>query len=112
MKGNAMRQVTKHTFESADGKLLVDNTCYVECHFKWVDAGGAYVASSLFVNCHFDRVDLYWCNGFEGRFVDCRFDFCDLRGSFEGAAFVRCHFRERDWGPNALGGETVWWDAT
>jgi len=107
-----LQHFVKNNFGFGDEESLTENACYLDCVFSGLVAEGAYVVSSLFVNCAFEKTDLYWCHAFACHFIDCRFVACDLRGNFDHAAFVRCRFQKCDWGPNNLGGETVWDNAT
>ena len=87
---------------------LSDDDTYYNCAFTKIVAEGVHVSLSHFINCKFDIVDLYWCHAFKAYFVNCVFKSCDLRGNFDEASFIDCHFSGCNVGKNNLGGDTQW----
>ena len=85
-----------------------DEQIFSYCTFTQVLAQGAWLSDSLFVNCTLHEVNVYWCQAFRACFVNCRFSACDLRGNFDAARFIDCHFTDCQVGDNNLGGTTEW----
>jgi uncharacterized protein YjbI with pentapeptide repeats len=90
---------------------FIDDSVFYNCSINKVAASGGQLIGSTFVSCIFNEVNLYWCMAFKSCFVNCKFQNCDLRGNFDQAKFIDCHFSGCQVGDNALGGKTEWENA-